>query len=181
VYGEQCREIRRNLLIIFFGGISTVEAVVLNSLWALFTHPETLARVRQNPSLTAKVVEETLRWHSPVQSATRHVVETTLYGDIEFAAGDTVNCMLGAANRDQALFPDPDCFDIDRPNVQRHLGFATGTHSCLGFNLARTEARIALQVLLSELDGLQLAQDSPRPEGYEFHQPHLMYVRWGGG
>jgi cytochrome P450 len=64
--------------------------------------------------------------------------------------------MLGAANRDAALFPDPDCFDIDRPNVQRHLGFATGTHSCLGFNLARTEARIALQVLLSELDGLQL-------------------------
>jgi cytochrome P450 len=94
----------------------------------LMTHPETLARVRQNSSLTAKGVEETLRWHSPVQSATRHVVATTFYGDIEFAAGDTVNCMLGAANRDAALFPDPYCFDIDRPNVQRHLGFATGTH-----------------------------------------------------
>src|SRR6185312_15054856 len=147
-------EIRRNMLIIFFGGISTVEAVILNSLWALFTHPETLARVRNNPSLIVRAVEETLRWRSPVQSATRHVVETTLYGDIEFAAGDTVNCMLGAANRDEALFADPDRFDIDRPNVQRHLGFATGTHSCLGFQLAKAEARIALQVLLSEPGGL---------------------------
>jgi cytochrome P450 len=175
-------EIRRNMLIIFFGGISTVEAVILNSLWALFTHPATLARVRDNPSLSAKVVEETLRWRSPVQSATRHVIETTLYGDIEFAAGDTVNCMLGAANRDEALFPDPDRFDIDRPNVQRHLGFATGVHSCLGFNLAKTQARIALEVLLSELDCLDLlVQDSPAPEGYEFHQPRSMYARWGRG
>lgn len=175
-------EIRRNMLIIFFGGISTVEAVILNSLWALFTHPETLARVRNNPSLIVRAVEETLRWRSPVQSATRHVVETTLYGDIEFAAGDTVNCMLGAANRDEALFADPDRFDIDRPNVQRHLGFATGTHSCLGFQLAKAEARIALQVLLSEPGGLDLlVQDSPPPEGYEFHQPRSMYVRVGRG
>jgi cytochrome P450 len=173
-------EIRRNMLIIFFGGISTVEAVILNSLWALFTHPEILARVTGNLTLAGRVVEETLRWRSPVQSATRHVVETTtLYGDIELAVGDTVNCMLGAANRDGGLFPDPDRFDIDRPNVQRHLGFATGTHSCLGFNLAKAEARIALQVLLSELEGLEmLAQESSPPEGYEFHQPRAMYVRY---
>jgi len=170
-------EIRRNLLIIFFGGISTVEAVILNSLWALLTHRSTLARVRANPALAAKVIEETLRWRSPVQSATRHVLGTTVYRGIEFAAGDTVNCMLGAANRDEALFSEPDRFDIDRPNAQRHLSFATGTHSCLGFNLAKAEARIALQVLLSEFDGLELTQDSPAPEGYEFHQPRSMYLR----
>ena len=175
-------EIRRNLLIIFFGGISTVEAVILNSFWALLTHPETLARVRANPSLTAKVVEETLRWHSPVQSATRHVLETTVYGDIEFAVGDTVNCMLGAANRDAALFPDPDRFDIERPNVQRHLGFATGPHSCLGFNLAKAQARIAVQVLLSEFASLELlTPGASAPQGYEFHQPRSMYVRCGQG
>jgi len=170
-------EIRRNLLIIFFGGISTVEAVILNSLWALLTHPVTLARVRANPTLAAKVVEETMRWRSPVQSATRHVVEATVHADIEFAAGDTVNCMLGSANRDAALFTDPDRFDIDRSNAQRHLGFATGTHSCLGFNLAKAQARIALQVLLSERRDLELIQDSPAPQGYEFHQPRSMYVR----
>ena len=174
-------EIRRNLLIIFFGGISTVEAVILNALWALLTHADTLARVRANPSLAAKVVEETLRWRSPVQSATRHVVETTVHGNIEFAAGDTVNCMLGSANRDAALFRDPDRFDIDRPNAQRHLGFATGTHSCLGFNLAKAQARIALQVLLSELQGIELTQDSAAPEGYEFHQPRSLHVRCAAG
>jgi cytochrome P450 len=172
-------EIRRNMLIIFFGGISTVEAVILNSLWALFNHPAILHRVMGDLTLAGKVVEEAMRWRSPVQSATRHVTETTtLHGDIELAVGDTVNCMLGAANRDDRLFPDPDRFDIDRTNVQRHLGFATGTHSCLGFNLAKAEARIALQVLFSELGGLEMVvQDSPPPEGYEFHQPRAMYVR----
>ncbi|MBS0419772.1 MAG: cytochrome P450 [Proteobacteria bacterium] len=170
-------EIRRNLLIIFFGGISTVEAVILNSLWALLTHADTLSRVRADPTLAAKVVEETMRWHSPVQSATRHVVETTVHGDIEFAAGDTVNCMLGSANRDETLFPDPDRFDIDRANVQRHLGFATGSHSCLGFNLAKAQARIALQVLLSELPGLELMPNAAAPEGYEFHQPRALQIR----
>jgi len=81
------------------------------------------------------------------------------------------------ANRDAALFTDPDRFDIDRSNAQRHLGFATGTHSCLGFNLAKAQARIALQVLLSERRDLELIQDSPAPQGYEFHQPRSMYVR----
>ncbi len=173
-------EIRRNLLIIFFGGISTVEAVILNSLWALLTHVDTLARVEANPTLAAKVVEETMRWRSPVQSATRHVVEATVHGDVEFAAGDTVNCMLGSANRDEAFFPDPDRFDIDRPNAQRHLGFATGTHSCLGFNLAKAQARIALQVLLRELPGLELLPEASAPEGYEFHQPRSLPVRSSG-
>jgi cytochrome P450 len=172
-------EIRRNMLIIFFGGISTVEAVILNALWALFTHPAALARVCADLSLVDRVVEETLRWLSPVQSATRHVLHATSYKGVQFAAGDVVNCMLGAANRDQAVFADAACFDIDRPNTQRHLGFATGLHACLGFNLAKTEARIALQVLLRELEDMTAIPDmaSP-PEGYEFRQPRSMYVRW---
>ena len=174
-------EIRRNMLIIMFGGISTVEALILNSLWALFTHPRVRERVSADFSLIGRVIEETLRWLSPVQSATRHVTRDVIYKGVRLAQGDVVNCMLGAANRDPAQFPNANEFDIDRPNAQRHVAFATGVHSCLGFNLAKAEARIALRILLTELRDLRLASGSggAAPEGYEFRQPRAMQTEWG--
>lgn len=172
-------EIRRNMSIIFFGGISTVEALILNSLWALFEHPATLQRVRATPALLPKVVEETIRWLGPVQSATRHAINDCTYLDVRFAAREAVNCMLAAANRDPSVFAAPERFDIDRTNLHRHLGFATGTHACLGLHLARAEGRVALEHLLAELPGLRLIREkiSP-PSGYEFRQPRSMWVAW---
>lgn len=125
-------EIRRNISIIFFGGISTVEALLLNTLWALFEHPQVLDRVRRAPELLAKAIEETMRWQSPVQSATRHLLRDTEVAGVRLSAGDVVNCMLGSANRDPAVFRDPERFDIDRDDVGRHIGFAVGPHMCLG-------------------------------------------------
>jgi cytochrome P450 len=172
-------EIKRNLSIIFFGGISTVEALLLNSLWALFENPSSADRVRADVRLVPQAIEETMRWLSPVQSATRHVVEAFEWQGIEFAAHDTVNCMLGAANRDPAIFADPDRFDLDRPNSRRHLGFAAGPHACLGSNLAKAEARIALQMLLERLGGLTLDRSMTEPpSGYEFRQSRRLTVSW---
>ena len=172
-------EIKANLSIIFFGGISTVEALILNCMWALFAHPEVLDRARSEPQILPKVIEETIRWRSPVQSATRHVVRDTTYKNIRFAKGDAVNCMLGAANRDPAMFADPDRFDVERPNAARHLGFATGPHSCLGFQLAKMEGRLALHHLLAKLPELHLEQEKVcAPHGYEFHQPRSMHICW---
>jgi cytochrome P450 len=172
-------EIKRNLSIVFFGGISTVEALLLNALWALFEHPDVLQRVRSDPALLPQLIEETMRWLSPVQSATRHVIAPFEWQGIEFATHDTVNCMLGAANRDPAVFTDPDRFDLDRPNSRRHLGFATGTHACIGSHLAKAEARIGLQVLLGRLRNVRLMQALTRPpSGYEFRQPRRMTLSW---
>jgi cytochrome P450 len=172
-------EIKANLSIIFFGGISTVEALILNSMWALFAHPKVLDRARSEPGILPKVIEEAIRWRSPVQSATRHVVRDTTYKGICFAKGDAVNCMLGAANRDPAMFADPDRFDIERANAARHLGFATGPHACLGFQLAKMEGRLAVRQLLSQLPELHLVQEkTSAPQGYEFHQPRSMHVCW---
>ncbi len=117
-------EIKRNLSIVFFGGISTVEALVLNSLWAMFEHAGVLERTQRDLTLLPQVIEETMRWLSPVQSATRHVTEPFEWQGIQFSSHDTVNCMLGAANRDPSVFTDPDRFDLDRVNSRRHLGFA---------------------------------------------------------
>jgi cytochrome P450 len=172
-------EIKRNLSIVFFGGISTVEALLLNSLWALFEHRDVLQRVQSDFALLPQLIEETMRWLSPVQSATRHVVTPFEWQGIEFASHDTVNCMLGAANRDPAVFTDPDRFDLDRANSRRHFGFATGTHACLGSHLAKAEARIALEVLLGRLRNLRLERSqTDAPSGCEFRQSRRMTVSW---
>jgi cytochrome P450 len=172
-------EIKRNSLIVFFGGISTVEALILNTLWSLIVHPESLDAVQRDKNLIPIAIEETLRWRSPVQSATRHVTESCGFKGVYFEKGDVVNCMLGAANRDPDVFESPEAFDIHRPNLNDHLGFATGLHFCLGFHLARTEARIAIEQLLHRLPGLQLAcGESVTPVGYEFHQPNALPLTW---
>ncbi len=171
--------IKRNLSIIFFGGISTVEALLLNCLWALFETPDALDRVRRDSGQIPQAIEETMRWLSPVQSATRHVTESFEWQHVDFEPDDTVNCMLGAANRDPAVFADPDRFDLDRPNSRRHLGFATGMHSCLGSQLAKVEARIGLQTLLARLPGSSPSRSSLKPRaGYEFRQSRRLAVSW---
>lgn len=173
-------EIRRNVSIIFFGGISTVEALILNTLHALDLHADIRHRVQADPALLPAAIDETMRWLSPVQSATRHLTcDVELHGET-LRAGEVVNCMLAAANRDPGVFRDPDVYDIDRQDLSHHLGFAVGPHHCLGFHLARAEARIALAVLFERCADWRI---DPRtrcePEGFEFRQPRRMPLLWG--
>ena len=172
-------EIRRNALIIFFGGISTVEALILDTLYALGHHPTTMDRIRNDLSLLPKAVTEAIRWLGPVQSATRHVVNRVKLHGVCFEEGDTVNCMLASANRDEQMFEDPEIFNIDRDNAHQHVGFAVGPHHCLGSHLARTEARIAIAELLQRLPGFCLdLSRTTAPEGYEFRQPSAAMGTW---
>lgn len=172
-------EVTQNALIIFFGGISTVEALVLNAFYALAMHPETFARVKTDPSLIPQTLEEVVRWQSPVQAVTRYVAKDVEVAGVTFHAGDLVNCMIGAANRDADVFADPDIFDIDRADISRHIGFATGPHVCLGNQLARAEGRIALSRLIARLPGLEVDRDHlVQPEGYEFRQPPRLHLKW---
>ena len=163
---------------IFFGGISTVEAIILNTLWLLFQHPDVLARVQADTTLAAAAVDEALRMCAPVQSATRHALVDTQVCGIPIAAGAIVNCMVASANRDASVYADPDRFDIDRTNQRQQLGFAIGPHHCLGRHLAKAEAQAAVSALLERAVDLQLIDDA-RPTGHEFYQPRSMRVRWG--
>lgn len=172
-------EIKRNASIIFFGGISTIEALILNAIYALSVHPDILEGIRVKLNLLPQVIEETVRWMSPVQSATRHVTASVAIAGVTFREGDTVNCMLAAANRDSSVFREPDRFIIGRDNINKHLGFAIGPHLCLGAHLARTEARIALEQLLLRLPKCRMDPDAPtQPEGYEFRQPASLNLIW---
>lgn len=171
--------IQHNSLIVLFGGISTVEALILNSLSALCAHPETCHQARAEPALIPSVLEETMRWSGPVQSATRHVVNDTTFAGVRFKAGEIVNCMIAAANRDPGKFPDPDRFDITRPGLRQHLGFAFGLHHCLGLHLAKLEARIALEQFFTQLPGYRIDPSQPYELlGSEFRRPPQLTLVW---
>jgi cytochrome P450 len=115
-----------------------------------------------DPSLVANAIEEFLRYDSSVQLTGRVALEDVTVGATDVAKGDGVLCLLGAANRDPAVYPDPDRLDITRPNI-RPLSFGGGIHFCLGAQLARIEAEIAIATLLRRLPGLTL-DDAEHPD-----------------
>jgi cytochrome P450 len=171
-------EIHRNALIMFFGGISTVEAVILNMLWALLRHPPAMRRALDDRGLLDAAFDETMRWIAPAQSATRHTTRSCQIAGVTIPAGATVNGMLGSANRDEAIFEAPDVFYLDRPNARQRLGFAAGPHFCLCRHLARAGALAALNGLLDRTKSLRLAAPVSHPRGHEFRQPPMLWLAW---
>jgi cytochrome P450 len=173
------RELEQNALIVFFGGISTVEALILNALYALGTHPQALALLRANGKLISSVLDETIRWSGPVQSATRHVLADTSFCGVQLREGDTVNCMIAAANRDPRKFANPERFDIARAGLRHHLGFAAGIHHCLGSHLAKLEARIAIEQMMTRLPNWRIDTSVDcAPYGGEFRKPRELRLAW---
>lgn len=171
-------EIRHNALIVMFGGISTVEALILNAIYALSNHPEYFMKLRANQGLLPKVIEETVRWLGPVQSAHRYVAQDTVVAGVELPKGSIVSCALSAANHDPEVFENPARFNIDREQG-KHIGFAIGPHLCLGMHLARAEGRIALERLITRLDGFTIDPQQPaKPIGAEFRQPAALHIVW---
>jgi cytochrome P450 len=147
------------VLLLIFAGYETTVHLITNGVATLVQHPEQLARVRAEPERMASAVEEILRYTGPVQGTKPGyaVEDVTLHG-VRIPKGSAVIALLGAANRDGAVFEDPEVFDIARtPN--KHLGFGQGIHYCLGAPLARMETRIALTNLLARNPKLRLAVD----------------------
>ena len=137
--------------------------VVGNGTYALLTHPAELARLRADPSLVEDAVEELIRDDSPLQLFERTATIPVAIAGVTVAPGQKVAALLGAANRDPAVFPEPDRLDLGRsPNP--HLGFGAGIHFCLGAPLARVELQVSLATLLDRMPRLALAaQPARRP------------------
>ena len=173
-------EIFSNAMIVLFGGIETTESMMLNAMWAFLIHRTPYEAIAASPSLLRNALEESLRWDAAVQTCTRHATRDTVVRGVTILEGETVQCMLGGANRDPERFPDPDVFDIHRANASDHLTFGHGRHLCIGKHLALLEAEIGLGELIRRLPNLQLdLEHSTPPHGHEFRKPQRITLRWG--
>lgn len=142
--------------LLLLAGFETTTNLIVNSIDALISHPTQLAMLRDGEVPTTLAVEELLRFAGPVQLTQRVLLEDLSLDGRHLPAGSLVALLIGAANRDPAVFDRPDVLDLSRdPNP--HLAFSFGIHHCLGAALARLEASIAIPMLLASLPRLHLA------------------------
>ena len=171
-----------NAAVLMFGGIETTEGMIVNALLHLLSSPAQLALVLADPGLVPAAVEESLRLEPAAAVVDRYATSDTRLGDAVIRAGDQVTVSIAGANRDPAVFGDPDAFDARRPNAGRHLAFAHGPHFCLGAHLARLETQVAVETLLTRLPGLRLDPRYPSaPRGLIFRKPPGLRVQWDAG
>ena len=155
-------ELIANVILLFGAGHETTVNLIGNGLLALYRNADQLQLLRSDPALIGNAIEEMLRYDSSVQLTGRVALEDAVLGSVKVTKGESVLCLLGAANRDPAVYCDPDRFDIRRPNI-RPMSFGGGIHFCLGAQLARIEAEIAIAALLSRFPDLTL-DDPQHPE-----------------
>lgn len=142
-----------NLLLV--AGNEATTNLIGNATLALLAHPEILAALQAQPSLASRVVDETLRWDSPVQLTLRRAQRDASIAETPVAAGQTIAVLLGSANRDRRQFFEADRFDPSRDRPA-HVTFGLGAHFCIGAHLAMLEATAAIEALASRLDQIEL-------------------------
>lgn len=150
-----------------------------NILALLFSHSEQLDAIRVDRSLIPKAIEEGLRLGAPITSLDRTPVRDTVLEGIHLPAGSTVRVCIGAANRDEAVWPEADRFDMFRES-KRHLAFGYGSHICVGQHLARMELQMALNTLLDRIPTMKLDPRRPAPViyGLTFRGADAVRVTW---
>ncbi len=172
-------EIISFLRLLVVAGADTTYHLLGSALLALLRDPELLASVRADRDRIALLLEETLRWESPVQMITREAVEDTVLSGVEIPKGREVVASIGSANRDGRRFSDPDRFDIHR-GAEPHIAFGFGRHYCAGSRLAILEATVGLNALLDRLADLRFDPEADRARviGVAFRGPDHLKARF---
>jgi cytochrome P450 len=154
-------ELLANVWLLFAAGHETTRNLIGNGLLALHTQPDMLRRLQADPTLIPAAVIELLRYDSPVQYVGRIAFEDVQIGDSTIRKNQIVLCLVGAGNRDPAVFPNPDRIFIDRSD-NKPLSFGGGIHHCLGAQLTQIEGQEALAGILGRLPGMRL-RDADHP------------------
>lgn len=175
-------EIFSFLRLLLPAGVETTYRSLGNLLFALLSNPDQLDAVRTDRSLIPQAIEEAIRWEPPLLTITRVATRDTELAGVPIPAGSAVMPVLGAANRQEDRYPDPDRFDIFR-QPRAHIGFGHGVHVCLGMHLARLEMRVALNLLFDRLPNLRLDPDGTDPHirGQVFRSPTSLPVLFDAG
>jgi hypothetical protein len=139
-----------------FAGHDTTSSSVAGGMWALAEHPEELAKVKADPSLIPALVEESIRWTTPIYQFVRVAARDTEVRGQTVRKGEQVVLCFPSGNRDEEAFDDPFAFRADRQS-NKHVAFGYGAHQCLGMHLARMEMAIFFEELLPRLKSVQLA------------------------
>ncbi len=172
-------EAASNAAVILFGGIETTEGMIATALWHLLREPGGAERALADAAWLAGAIEESLRLEPAAAMVDRYATADTSLAGAAIAAGDLVAVSVTGANRDPAVFSDPDRFDPLRPNAKRHLAFASGPHVCIGVHLARLETHTAVRRALERLPELALEDArSAAPRGLVFRKPPQLEVTW---
>jgi cytochrome P450 len=165
------------LHLLVLAGAETTYHLLGSALLAMLRDPGLLQSVRADRSRIAAVLEETLRWESPIQIITRMTMDDVEIAGTRIPRGCELILGLGSANRDETHFPEPDRFDVDRQG-ESHLAFGLGRHYCAGSRLAILEATVAINALLDRFANLRLDPHSklPRVTGVAFRGPEHLRV-----
>jgi cytochrome P450 len=145
-------ELMSFLFLLLIAGMETTIHLLSHSVRLLMEYPDVLARVRADRLLLPRLVEEVLRYEPPVHAVMRVTSAETELGGVRLPQGAWVMVLLGSIHRDETRFPEAERFDLERPGPQ-NLPFGHGIHFCLGAPLARLEARLGLEALLSRFRG----------------------------
>jgi cytochrome P450 len=165
-------------LLLLVAGNETTTNLIGNAVNTLLAHPEQLEAVRRDRELIPAVIEETLRYEGPIQFLFRRTREEVAISGTTLPRDSFVMPILGSANRDERQFSHPDTFDIQR-DTTGHVGFGLGLHYCLGASLARLEARIALEALVSELPRLRRRSSVIEYiDSFLIRGPHHLALAW---
>ena len=170
-------EIFSFLRLLLPAGVETTYRSLGNLLFGLLSDPGQFDAVRADRSLIPQAIEEAVRWEPPLLTITRVATRDTELAGVPIPAGSSVMPVLGAANRQDDRYQDPDRFDIFR-SARAHIGFGHGVHVCLGMHLARLEMRVALNLLFDRLPNLRLDPqgDDPHIRGQVFRSPTSLPV-----
>jgi cytochrome P450 len=145
--------------LLLIAGNETTTNLLGNAATVLAAHPDARAEIVADMSLLPNAIEEVLRFEGPVPTLTRTTTTDIEISGHTISAGEKVMLLLAAANRDPRIFDDADCFDIHRLG-RRHIAFGSGIHFCMGANLARLEARVALEELLRRFPEYRVTADT---------------------
>ena len=174
--GLNTAELLSTVTLLLGAGFLTTTNLIGNGLLALLQHPGEMDRLWADPTLVGSAVEEMLRYDTPVQLISRQVLTDVEVEGVQFREGEGVVALLGAANRDPAWIPEPDRFDIGRPD-HGHLSFAWGSHYCLGARLARLEAQLVFAGLRQRFARLDLAGEPRQRPGLALRALESLPVR----